>query len=88
MTPDVEGAVEAEILAGRQIAAIKRYRVATGASLADAKAYVDGRTAELASSGKLVVRARPAGPPVLLFAVLAGLAAVAAQIVFNRIFPH
>jgi len=47
-----DGALDDLILAGRKIAAIKAYRLATGASLIAARDAIDMRTAALRAAGR------------------------------------
>ncbi len=53
-----EGAFDDLILAGRKLAAIKAYRSATRASVADARDAIEGRTAALRAAGREPVSLR------------------------------
>jgi len=86
MTPLDNGALDAEILAGRSIQAIKRYRVATGCGLKEAKDYVDARRATLASEGRVAVR--PRTNPAVVAVIAAAVAGALAQVIVRNLAHH
>jgi hypothetical protein len=86
MTPLDSDALDADILAGRSIQAIKRYRIATGKGLAEAKRYVDTRRAALAAEGR--VAARPRTNPAFAVVILAAIAAGLAEVIVRNLAHH